>query len=357
MTTEAGGNNAGTAGGDTGGASAAPDPKAAGGADAGAGGAGGGAGNDGAGGGKVDAGASGAAPDAKGGLPTALSGDSASKAPPAPAAFPDNWREEMAKGVGGADAKAVEKELNRLKMFSSPTDVYKSQRELEGKLSRGEFKAPLPTDPTPEQLADYRKANGIPETPDKYEVKLANGLTLAEQDRPVLDAFKKDMHDLNAPPAIVNAAVNRFMEMQTAQAAAQLEKFSNDKTNTEQTLQKEWGGEYKKNINIVTSGIQTFFGSQADAVMNAIGGDGRPLMSNPDVLKAFNMLARQANPAAGLELPAGMNSAKSVDGRITELRKMMGQDGSDYWRGPNSGHLQEEMRNLIRAREGFAKKA
>lgn len=304
----------------------------------------------------------GAAPAApEGGAPsikppvTALSDDGkAPAAPAAPASFPDNWREEIAKSAGGTDQAAVDKELKRLKMFSSPSDVFKSMRELESKFSKGEFKTPLPESPTPEQLADYRKANGIPETPDKYEIKLNNGLVLGEQERPMLDAFKKEMHDLNAPPAIVNAAVNRFMETQTGIAGQTAERYDKAKTDTEAVLQKDWGGEYQKNINITDAGVRAVFGSQADAVLHAIGGDGRPLFSNPDVVKAFNMLARQTNPMATLDLPSGMDNRQAIESRVSELKKMMGVDGSDYWKKPE---LQEEYRNLVRAQEGMKKKA
>ena len=74
----------------------------------------------------------------------------------------DDWRTRLA----GGD----EKELKRLSRFASEADVYKAYRELEKKKSSGELKQALSKDATPEQIAEWRKENGIPETPDKYDL-------------------------------------------------------------------------------------------------------------------------------------------------------------------------------------------
>ena len=43
--------------------------------------------------------------------------------------------------------------------------------------------------------------------------------------------------------------------------------------------------------------------------------------------------------------------------RIDELKKMMGNPASEYWKGPSADKLQEEYRNLVAARDRAAAKA
>ncbi len=100
----------------------------------------------------------------------------------APVTWPENWRDEMA----GGD----EKERKRLERFASPADVYKSNRELEKKLSTGKFKVDLPENPTEEQIAAYRKDMGIPED-GKYDTEIGGGFVWSDDDKPALDFFAK----------------------------------------------------------------------------------------------------------------------------------------------------------------------
>ena len=91
--------------------------------------------------------------------------------------------------------------------------------------------------------------------------------------------------------------------------------------------------------------------------MQGFGADGIPLMSNTDVVRSLIGWARQLNPAAGITLPGGAPvDVKNMDARHAELTKMIGQDGSAYWKGPQAGELQEEWRKLDTAIREMKKK-
>mgnify|MGYP000100175251 CR=1 FL=1 len=49
--------------------------------------------------------------------------------------------------------------------------------------------------PTDEELAEYRKANNIPEAPDKYDLTFDSGLVIGKEDKPIVDSFLKYAHD------------------------------------------------------------------------------------------------------------------------------------------------------------------
>ena len=190
----AGGANAGNAG------AGAGDPKISGGAggaggNAGAGNAAGNNGNAGNAGNEGGAGAGGA--DGGGVLKPNTVVNTDDKAAPAPPTWPADWRDQMASALPEAERA---KELERLKRFNSPNEVYKSNRELESRMSSGEFKRPLPKDATPEQLSAWRKENGIPEKAEEYfpKIKMKDGLVIGEQDKPYVNKFLESLHGTNA---------------------------------------------------------------------------------------------------------------------------------------------------------------
>jgi hypothetical protein len=65
---------------------------------------------------------------------------------------------------------------------------------------------------------------------------------------------------------------------------------------TEDTLRAEWGNEYRKNVNLVKSLMDTAPAEVRDRVMSARLSDGTPLLSDPHAVKWLNSLAREVNP-------------------------------------------------------------
>jgi hypothetical protein len=130
----------------------AGDDKA--GAGGGAAAAGEGAGAAGAGAGAAGAGGAGAAAGAAAaGAGAAAGGDAKAFT------WGDGWREHLAAGDDKARA--------RLERFQTPTDIFKSYRALEQRVSSGELKAnlPFPDKGTDEEKAAWRKDAGIPTSP------------------------------------------------------------------------------------------------------------------------------------------------------------------------------------------------
>src|SRR5688572_23894721 len=100
----------------------------------------------------------------------------------APADWPADWRQKLA----GEDKKTLE----RLGRMASPADLLKSYRALEQKISAGELKKGLPENATPEQVAEWRREQGLPEKPEGYleNLSLPDGVVLGEADKPMAAA-------------------------------------------------------------------------------------------------------------------------------------------------------------------------
>jgi hypothetical protein len=129
----------------------------------------------------------------------------------APADWAPDWREKLS----GGDKK----ELERLARLASPVELYKSYRALEQRVSSGDVKKPLPENPTPEQIAEYRKERGIPETPEAYKIELPHGIVPGEADKPLLEAFTKAVHEKNWDNDKVNEALSWYFSEQDRQKA------------------------------------------------------------------------------------------------------------------------------------------
>jgi hypothetical protein len=256
--------------------------------------------------------------------------------------WPADWRAKLA----GED-KAV---LKRLERMGSPNDLLKSYRALETRLSSGELKATLPENATEEQIAEYRKANGVPDKPEAYveALKLPDGMVPGEADKPLLDAFANEAQANNWTPAQYNQAVGWYYKMQDQLMAQRAEQDEAYKLESQIDLTQEWGPQFRGNLNAMGNLLSMFPEGIGDLLLAGRTADGQLIGNNPAILRGLVAIARELNPAATL-LPAGSGSgAANVDGRITEIEKMMRTPGSDYWRSPA---IQQEYRDLVTARE------
>lgn len=256
---------------------------------------------------------------------------------PAPAE-PTDWRKDMA-----GDDEKLAKLLSR---YSTAKDFAKAHHELFKKVSAGELKKPLTKDATPEQVAEWRKANGIPETPDQYA--LPEGVTFGEEDMPGIKGFLEEVHKTNASPETVTAALGFYHKLQQEAAQARYQADKDARVAAEDTLHAEWGTDYRENLNYVNNFIAANIpAEQAEAFRNARLGDGSPLFSNAAMLKAFAQVARELNPVASTVSGKGMDNAAAIDDRIKELEKKMGSP--EWYNSPE----REQHRQLLALKERY----
>ncbi len=150
-----------------------------------------------------------------------------------------------------------------LTKFATLGDFAKEYKTAQGKLVEldgrvGKMIPKLPESPTADDLKAYRGAMGIPETPDKYEVKRVAQWpeALGPYPEQVETQFKEFAHKTNMTPAQVQAAYDWYMgnivgSVDGAQAnidkmvAARREAAVND-------LKKLWGDNYVANAEKAT---------------------------------------------------------------------------------------------------------
>lgn len=252
-----------------------------------------------------------------------------------------DWR----KSIAGGDEKA----MKRFERYSTLQDVGKAHLEAVSKISSGELAKPLPKDATPEQVAEWRRGNGIPEKPEGYFEKLPNGLVIGEDDKPLFDGFAKAMHGLNAPPAMIHEAVKWYYGMQDQQIQVQQVADSESKTKLESALRTAWGNDFGANANVYSSFLASAPKDVQQALTTARDVEGNFVLYRPEVVSWITGLAREINPAATI-VPAGnAGGAQSIEAEVNSIKSLMGNPNSKYWKGPESSGLQERYRQLVEA--------
>lgn len=284
------------------------------------------------------------APSPSPAAPSPASGPAPTPAPEPAHKWPDDWRAQMA----GGDEKAA-KLLDR---YTDPGAVAKALRELNVRISKGELKAPLKKDATPEEVAAWRAEQGIPAEPTGYELKFDNGLVIGDTDKPLVDKYVMAMHGANATPEQVKAGVQAYLQMQEDHKRQVAETDIDHAAALEEELRTEWGPDYKKNVGAVISMLGQADKSVAETIMNARGADGRAIANDPAVLRWLAGHARQLGFVNGTTVAMGADPGKSIDDEISSIKgKQFNADGSRnpaYWKDEK---LQTRYRELVAAKQ------
>lgn len=260
----------------------------------------------------------------------------------------EKWREEYA----GTDDKV----LKRLQRYTTPKAALDAMIEAQNKISDGSFKKPLADNATAEQVTEYRKANGIPETPEKYLDNLPAGLVIGDEDKPIIAEFTKAFHGVNADPKVVQTAIKTYYDVVDKVEGIKAEANAAAKTEVEDTLRQEWGADYRANTNLINSFIGSMPKDLQEELFQSAKPDGTQIMNNPAMLKWLAQQARELN-YTGAVLPNGEASAKSLESEINTLKGLMGDRSSKYWKGPESADLQKRYRELVDLQQKVASRA
>lgn len=251
----------------------------------------------------------------------------------------DGWRERMANGD--------EKELKRLQRFTSPEDIFKMARSLETRMSSGELKSQLRKDATADEVKAWRLENGIPPTSEGYELKLLDGRDVAEADKPVLKGLLDLAHKHNFTSEQLKAAVSWQYQNAAGQEVAQTEADTALHQQVTDALNKEWGADYRANMNMIATNVERGGSELSDLLMQGRLSDGTPIRSSPAILKWIVANEREVNPAGTVIPGAGGNIASSIDDEIADLEKKM-QDRNAWFKDEPA---QARYRQLLEAKD------
>lgn len=264
----------------------------------------------------------------------------------------DGWRQHIAHG-----STDPEKELKQLERYESPEQVWKKARELERRMSAGELRPILPKNASPDEVKAYRAAHGIPEAPEGYKVDMPAGKEPPKEDDAFLKAFQKSAHEANYSQDQFNAAVAMFYSEVDRQQEAISEAERELEQKTEDQLRQEWQGDYRANKAMAEALLARAPQGFRDRFMNGYLADHTPIRASAEAWKWLVQMEREINPAATVVPGSTANVGQTVEAELIELKKLMGDQNSKYWKGPEADKLQARYRDLLTAQEKLKAKA
>ena len=271
--------------------------------------------------------------------------NTAANVAPVKATWPDNWRDQFSSGD--------EKKAALAARYASPEATFEALIAAQNKISSGNLKEvkPFPMKGTPEEQNVWRKENNLPESPDKYN--LGEGMVIGEADKPYIDAFLKTAHAKNMTNEQVAAAIDWHFDNQEALVKAQEERDTDTAKKVQDTLYKEWGGEYRANKNRIESLLDTAPEGVKEKLLNARFGDGTAVFNDPGVWRFLAGLSMEINPATTL-VGGGGDQVGAIGDEIAKIEKFMRTNRTEYTKDEA---MQLRLRKLYAARDSLGKKA
>lgn len=186
--------------------------------------------------------------------------------------FAPNWWEKL------SEDPTERETLKSLERYKSLPEMAKGLKELEKTLGQKAGAVKIPTDKSsPEEVAAYRKAMGVPDTIEAYDFK-PDGLPDSIPWSPELaKPYAEVAHKHNIPPA----AMKELAQLQVAQQeATQKMVFEEHQAKMEKgisEMRQEYGADYDKVISRV----------KAVAAMGGLDATKHQAFADPDVVRAF----------------------------------------------------------------------
>lgn len=216
--------------------------------------------------------------------------------------FGDKWLDAL------PEDSAVFK--NSVKNFKSVPDLVKALGNANALIGK---KLGVPNEKSsPEEVAAFRKAMGVPDTLDDYKFApdaLPEGMTWNDD---FAKPFAEIAHKHNVPPGAMKALANQFAHYEKVKLEALQSTFEKQRSEAVGTLQKEWGAEFDKNIGIAKQAAK-----MAGVDANSHG------FSDPEVVRGF---VRMAQMMSEDKMGRGLQSAEMMTGQARAMDIMRNAD-------------------------------
>ena len=203
---------------------------------------------------------------------------------------------------------------------------------------------PPTADSTPEQIADYRKAMGVPETAQAYaeavkpKVEVPPDVQWSDE---ISGQYFEIAHKHNIPPAAMQELAQMNVKQREFEVKAAMAQINERKQNHLQTLRQTWGANFERNMDVVKRAAHRYEVDPND-----------PGWASPAIVR---MVARMAGEmgedkfvAAGASLPAGAADFKS---RAKDIQtNPQNPNYQKYWNG--DADVQRMVRDYLKKSGG-----
>lgn len=257
---------------------------------------------------------------------------------------------EPDKPVDWRAAIADEKLRERANRFNSLDDVLKNNVDLLSERDRlrntGIFR---PGDEaSDEDVAAYRKAMGIPDSPEGYEFPQGDDIT--DEQKASQEAWSKHFHELGISGTQAKSLIEA---VQRGAEEAQQRQIEADRELAEQTtaaLKKEWGADFDHNKELANRAAEKMFGEDFEDIRSLETKDGRFILDDARLLRALARYGREMaadNPSDMMDDTQRETVQDEIDNLRTQIHEAVARGDS---RKANS--LSERQRELIAKMQG-----
>lgn len=256
-----------------------------------------------------------------------------------PANWPEDWRTKLASGD--------DKLLKRLERFSDPNAMLKSWLAAEQKIKSGEYKqAQLPDDATPEQVAEWRKNQGIPEKAGEYELPVVPGHQWTDADKPALEQVFDVMHAANVPATAAKSVLEWYGKAQLAAAEHKAQTDAADKATAEDALRADLGAEYRPTMKLMRrlfDDAEWMPQTASARLLEARTPDGHRIINDPAVARMLIDIAKERYGDTPMLVG---DTGRTVSSRIDEIKAVRDANINEYYEKGLDKELLELQRKM-----------
>ena len=277
----------------------------------------------------------------------------------------DTASTETTKELSADDKKLAADILNRDWTADLPDDLKETGKRFTSKADavraindfrKRESQVRVPgKNATPEEIATYQKAIGIPEKPEEYEFSdLPEGLELTEEVKASRAEWAKSFQKLGIPKEAAKEISRLANEKSLREIKAQQEADKAFAKQQEDALHSEWKGEeYDRNktlANRAFTELASRTGLKIDELTKIETKDGRFLMDRAEIVRMFAAIGREMSE--GSLGPTLTDSEKdTVDDQIRGVREQVAEAQS-VGDSKRANKLYQQEQALIAKRSG-----
>ena len=226
--------------------------------------------------------------------------------------------------------------------FNDVTSLASSYVNLQSHLGRDKIAKPV----TDSDWDDVYEFLGRPESADKYEIELPEGLPdeIASQfNDETLSSFKQEAHKLGLNAEQVKRLVAWHAGNMSNQHEAYKGIIDQSMEQGESALRQEWGRAYDQNLGFARKAFVEYGGDALAAKMESSG-----LGNDPDVLKAFANIAKTTMADKDLAGPSsGTRMALTPEEARSEASTIMSHPAYTDKRHPEHNSMVKKVQGLF----------
>lgn len=247
----------------------------------------------------------------------------------------------LRKALAGDD-EGLLKDLNR---YRSASAIGKAIRDAKAAAKQKQGPFTLKDDASEEEVAEYRKAYGIPDDANDYPVQWREGYEPSEVDQELLGSFKNYLHERNADPKAAAAAMEWYQDLSQQIQQDRDAAMAKASKETQEVLRGEYGSEYDGNIRAANELLRTRMGEDGHkALMEWRGEDGVRLQDNPDFVRMMVDLGVDYYGANTIVHGDVETTTKTLEDRKAELLELRKTDPQKY----KSDAIQSEITKIYK---------